>query len=117
MIKLEQAIMDFNHTQSIFQNTNGVDFEIREGMYGFSPFFLSKDGKNTSSFNYTGFSALKIDKPLYKYGTIDALLKQSIEQLHSQNIKDKFVGQIILICSYKIINLKYVIIFIKEIKC
>jgi len=88
--------MDFNYIQSIFQNTNGVDFEIREGMYGFSPFFLSKDGKNTSSFNYTGFSALKIDKPLYKYGTIDALLKQSIEQLHSQNIKDKFVGQIVV---------------------
>jgi len=95
-IKLEAAIMDFNHSRSIFQNTNGVDFEIREGMYGFSPMFLSKDGKDTSSFNYTGVSALKLEKPLHKYGTIDTLLKQSVEQLRTQNIKNKFVGKLIV---------------------
>jgi len=65
-------------------------------MYGFSPMFLSKDEENTSSFNYTGFSALKIDKSLHNYGTIDTLLEQSVEQLHTQNIKDKFVGQLIV---------------------
>ena len=95
-IKLEAAIMDFNHSRSIIQNTNGVDFEIREGMYGFSPTFLSKDGKDTSSFNYTGVTALQLNKPLYKYGTIDTLLKQSVEQLHTQNINEKFVGQLIV---------------------
>ena len=26
-IQLEAAIMDFNHSRSLFQNTNGVDFE------------------------------------------------------------------------------------------
>ena len=95
-IQIEAATMDFNHSKSFFQNTNGVDFEVREGMYGFSPMFLSKDGKNTSSFNYTGVSALEIDKPLYKYGTIDSLLKQSVEQLQTQNIPEKFVGQILV---------------------
>ena len=95
-IQLEAAIMDFNHSKSIFQNSNGVDFEIRKGMYTFFPMFLSKDGKETSSFNYTGFSALKVEKPLYEYGTIDTLLKQSIEQLHTQNVKDKFVGKVIV---------------------
>ena len=95
-IKLEAAIMDFNHLRSSFQNSNGVDFEIREGIYGFSPMFLSKDGKDTSSFNGTGFSALKMENPLHKYGSIDTLLKQSVEQLHTKNIKDKFVGQIVV---------------------
>ncbi len=95
-IQLEAAIMDFNHSKSFFQNTNGVEFEIREGMYSFSPWFLSKDGEYTSSFNGTGFSALKVKKPLHEYGTIDTLLKQSVEQLHTQNIKDKFVGKIVV---------------------
>ena len=95
-IKLEAAIMDFNHAKSFFQNSNGVDFEIREGMYGFSPMFLSKDDKNTSSFNGTGFSALKIEKPLQEYGTIDTLLRQSVEQLQTQKIKEKFKGQILV---------------------
>jgi PmbA protein len=95
-IQLEAAIMDFNHSKSFFQNTNGVDFEIREGMYGFSPMFLSKEGKNTSSFNGTGFTTLKVEKPLYEYGSIDTLLKQSVEQLHTQNISDKFVGHVVV---------------------
>ncbi|MEE2859177.1 MAG: DNA gyrase modulator, partial [Candidatus Neomarinimicrobiota bacterium] len=56
-IQLEAATMDFNHRKLFFKNSNGVDFEIREGIYGFSPMFLSKDGEKTSSFNYTGISA------------------------------------------------------------
>ena len=95
-INLESAIMDFNHSRSFFQNTNGVDFEIREGMYGFSPMFLSKDGKDTSSFNGTGFSALNMEKPLHDCGSIDTLLKQTTEQLHTKNIKNKFVGQLVI---------------------
>ena len=95
-IQLEAAIMDFNHTKSFFQNSNGVDFKVREGMYGFSPMFLSKDGKDTSSFNGTGFSALNVEKPLHKYGSIDALLKESSEQLHTKHIPNKFVGQLMV---------------------
>jgi len=95
-IQLEAAIMDFNHTKSFFKNSNGVDFEVSEGLYGFSPMFLSKDGDKTSSFNYTGISALKIAKPLYEYGTIDTLLKQSVEQLHTERIKGKFKGKILV---------------------
>lgn len=95
-IQLEAAIIDFNHMKSFYQNTNGVDFEIREGIYGFSPMFLSKDEHNTSSFNYTGFSSLNIDKPLYNYGTIDMLLKQSVEQLQTQNLNNKFVGKMLI---------------------
>ena len=95
-IQLEAAIMDFNHSKTFFQNTNGVDFEIRDGIYGFSPMFLSKDGKDTSSFNYTGFSALGIDRPLHKYGTIDTLLRQSVEQLNTQKISEKFIGKILV---------------------
>ena len=88
--------MDFTYSHSFFQNSNGVDFEICDGMYGFSPMFLSKDEKNTSSFNYTGFSALEIEKPLHHYGTIDTLLKQSVEQLNTKNINNKFVGTILV---------------------
>ena len=95
-IQLEAAIMDFTHIKSFYQNTNGVNFEIREGMYGFSPMFLSKDEKNTSSFNYTGISSLNIDKPLYDYGTVNMLLKQSVEQLNTKNINNKFIGKMLV---------------------
>ena len=95
-IQLEAAIMDFNSSQSFFKNSNGVDFEMKEGLYMFSPMFLSKDGKATSSFNHTGFSALKISSPLHEYINIDNLLKESVEQLHTQNINKKFIGKIVV---------------------
>ncbi len=95
-IRLEQAILDFTHTHALFQNSNGVQFEVRDGMYGFSPYFLSKDGKDTSSMNGTSFSSLSLDKPLHNYCTVDKLLKQSTEQVHTQRVAEKFVGDIII---------------------
>lgn len=95
-VNLEQAVMDFTYSKGEFKNSNGVDFEISDGMYGFSPGFLSKDGKDTSSMNGTGFSALKLDKPLHEFCTIDTLLQQSTEQVRTQQVKEKFVGDVVV---------------------
>ena len=35
-INMEAAIVDFSHSTSVFQNSNGVEFTTKEGMYGFS---------------------------------------------------------------------------------
>ena len=96
IINLEQAVLDFTYSQSHFQNSNDVQFDIDKGMYGFYPGFLSKDGKDTSSMNGTFFSALKLDKPLHKYCSIDTLLKQSTEQVKTQQLKEKFVGDVVV---------------------
>jgi len=95
-VKLEAAIVDFNHINSIYKNTNGVDFQISDGIYSFSPVFLSKEGDKTTSFNYTGFSTLKIEKPLYKYAMVDSLLRESVEQLNTRSLDEKFVGKLIV---------------------
>ena len=93
---LEQAIIDFTYRKGIFANSNGVQFDLEKGMYNFSPMFTSKDGTNTSSFNYTGFSAKELNKSLKDYGSIDRLLKESQEQVISHPVPGKFKGQIIV---------------------
>jgi len=93
---LEQAIIDFTYRKGIFANSNGVQFGLEKGMYNFSPMFTSKDGANTSSFNYTGFSAKELNKCIKDYGSIDRLLKESQEQVVTQKIPGKFNGQIIV---------------------
>ena len=95
-VNLEQAVLDFTYSRSYFQNSNGVNFDINKGMYGFYPGFLSKDGKDTSSMNGTFFSALNLDKPLHKYCSIDTLLKQSTEQIRTQQVQNKFVGDVVV---------------------
>ncbi len=95
-IILEAGILDFTKTKTLIGNSNGIDFEINKGLYGFGPMFTAKEGKDTSSFNYTGFYAKNINKPLHEYGMIEQLLKETEEQIKTFPIKDKFIGDIIV---------------------
>ena len=93
---LEQAILDYTHKKGVFANSNGVNFDLEKGMYHFSPMFTSKDGQNTSSFNYTGFCSKHLEKSLKDFGSIDRLLKESQEQTITNSVPEKFNGQIIV---------------------
>jgi len=95
-IILEAAILDFTKTKTLVKNSNGVDFEINKGLYGFSPMFTAKEDKDTSSFNYTGFYAKNISKPLHEYGMIEQLLKETEEQIKTFPVENKFIGDIIV---------------------
>ena len=95
-IILEAVTLDHNSSKTYISNSNGVDFEVNKGLYGFSAMFTAKDGLNTSSFNYTGVNRLKLDNNFKDQGYISNLLKQSEEQVKSFPIKDKFVGQVII---------------------
>ena len=93
---IEQAIMDFTQTNIIIQNSNGVDFAGNRGVYSFGVMFTSKDGEKASSFNHSGFDAKSLDKPLKDYATIDSLLKQSSESIHTISFPGKIVGDVII---------------------
>ena len=95
-VLLEAVTLDHNSSKSYILNSNGVDFNINKGIYGFSSMFTSKDDLNTSSFNYTGVEKLNLNKKLNDYGYVSELLRQSEEQVKSFPIKDKFLGEIIV---------------------
>jgi len=92
----EMVIMDFTYKKSYFLNSNNVAFSSMKGMYDFSTMFTSKDEHGTSSFNYSGFSTRKLDKAMKDSGSVDTLLKQSVEQTKIQPFTKKFVGDIII---------------------
>ncbi len=93
---LEEINFDFTVKRAYFQNSNGVDFTVRRGLYNVTAMFTSKDGKHSSSFNYSGFSARELDKDIQEYGTLDTLLKQSSEQMTTQMLPQKMTGDIII---------------------
>lgn len=93
---IEEAVLQFNCGTTHLVNTNGVEFSITTGLYGFSAMFTAKDGRRTSSFNGTSFSALSLDRPLIETGSVDRLLRESSEQLDPRPISDTFVGDLIL---------------------
>ncbi len=95
-INMEAAIVDFSHSTSVFQNSNGVEFTTKEGMYGFSNMFTAKEGKDTSSFNGMGISALNLNTPFIESGSAKRLLKQSTEQVRTKPVSEKFIGEIVV---------------------
>lgn len=92
---IRQAYVDFSRSTRYFVNSNGVDFETSKGVYNLITIFSSRDGDKVSSFNYTGFAARDLDRPLIDCGSLDTLIRQSGEQVTTQSIKGKFVGDVI----------------------
>jgi len=95
-IMLENAYLDFTHRVRYTANTNGTDFTTEKGIYRFSAMFSGHDGDQSSSFNYTGFAAQELDRELLAYGSLDMLLQQSCEQITTQTLSGKFVGDVII---------------------
>ncbi|MCK5050161.1 MAG: TldD/PmbA family protein [Candidatus Cloacimonetes bacterium] len=93
---IEEINFDFTSTNRYFINSNGVDFTITEGIYCFVVMFTSKDGKKTSSFNYVAHVTKDLDTPFSECGNIVKLLGESSEQLNTQQVSGKFVGDVIV---------------------
>lgn len=95
-IILEEVILEHNKSEFFFGNSNGVDYSAVQGEYSFSPMFTAKRGELTSSFNYTGLSLDSLDKPLLECGTVRTVIRQSTEQLKTETLTGKFVGDIVI---------------------
>ncbi len=93
---LEQAVLEFTLRTSYFLNTNSVNFETTKGLYGFWAMFTSKEGKKTSSFNYSGISTKELDRELMFYGSVHELLRQSDEQVDARSLEGKFEGDVLI---------------------
>jgi PmbA protein len=94
--RLEQCILDFTATRSVFLNTNGASFQSDTGVYTFDAMFTTKEGRKTTSFNGAGAVRRELDAPLERWGSVDELMRQSTEQLDPGSVEGKFVGDVII---------------------
>ena len=92
----EKVILDFSSKDSVFLNSNGVDFEVSKGCYNFMVMFTTREGKKASSFNYSGFSRKDLDGELFDLGSVRTLIEQSAGQLDLRSIDGKFTGDLII---------------------
>jgi PmbA protein len=93
---LEEVYFDFTQTESIFVNSNGVEFRSDTGTYNFGIVFTSKKGDKTSSMNYAECRFKDLNSPIKDIGGIDRLFTQSAQQLDVDLIPEKFDGPVII---------------------
>ncbi len=93
---IEGGSIEFNKESKYFKNSNGTTFTSVQGYYSYYAIFTSKDGKKTSSFNYSGSNMANLEKELLNCATINTLLQQSSEQLDQKTLNNKFTGDVLV---------------------
>lgn len=96
-IIVEEA--DAKHTLYRWQTltTGGSDLGGSLGWYGMGVFGTARDGKQTSSFNYTGGDTDDLDgAPAFAHFGIADMLRETERQIRPEPLGDKFVGDVVL---------------------
>ena len=95
-VNLRGVNFHFQRTHTALSNSNGVDLSSSVGGYTFVAVFSSRQGADVSSFNYSVWEGRSLDRPLAEVGSFDRLFRQSADQLQTQGVPEKFVGDVIL---------------------
>ncbi len=96
ILNLRRATLEFKSQLRRYGNSNGTMLSERHGIYTFTLTFVSAEGGERSSFNYTSVQFDSLDKPLQLLGNIDTLLKQSTGQLFPEKLHTGFTGDVII---------------------
>ena len=95
-IIVEQMIIKHVRYDSVYVNTNGVEYTTLGGEYLVELMYSGHDGDATSSFFGSGVLTDSLDKPFIELGNIEKDLTDVENQIHPQTIDGKFVGTILL---------------------
>ena len=95
-ILMEQMIVSHDKIHSIYQNTNGTEFETFEGAYSVSLMFSAHEGDATTSFFGSGIYTDRLDRPFIELGSVEKDLSDTEAQLSTIPVEGKFEGVIVL---------------------
>ena len=96
-IILEGFTSEFNGSESVYVNSNGVCFGRSAESYGFSSMFVAKDGDKSSSFNSAGAVLANLDAPFISADPLHRQqLEESVKSLDTKMVDGKFTGEIIV---------------------
>jgi len=95
-IMLENMVTDFNSGQTVYLNSNGVEFITNTEYYQIETMFSAKDGEKSSSFNSYGALLASLSLPFVDLDMHRTLLSESEQSLNPRMVKEKFTGKVIV---------------------
>jgi len=91
----DQIVYEFTSAETLYRNSNDVDLCERKGIYAMMTMFSSREGTQSSSFNYTGYRSQDTAKEFWECGSLDRLLGENGRQIHTETVEGKFTGDVI----------------------
>jgi len=95
-IILESVISYYNSRQTVFLNSNGVEFNLNKEFYNFSTIVSAKENEKSSSFNGYGTCLSSLALPFMDLDMHRTLLSESEQSLDPRMVEGKFTGKIIV---------------------
>jgi len=95
-IILEQVISKYSSGESVFMNTNGVEFTYTCGNYDINAMFSAHEGEKSSSFNYYYALFDSLNRKLIDIGMQRTLFAESERQIDTKPFPGKTVGKVII---------------------
>ena len=97
-IIIGESNLAFHHEETGIYNSGGDDLTAENNYFMLFLMFTAKDGKKTSSFNYTiqGYRSLDAVNDLLANENFSRLLTQASEQTNTYVVEEKFTGDIII---------------------
>ena len=95
-LQLNQCVLDFTRSDTVFANSNGVRFHKEAGVYAFSAMFFAKDSHGTGSFNYSGAAHLDLNIPLQEWGGLEEIMRLSCGETQARPLSGSFTGDIVI---------------------
>ena len=95
-IQISWTFVEHTHRQSLYANTNGIDFADARGMYDFFALFTSREDGMASSQNYGTVVTRDLDREFLDGGNTNRLLRQSVEQTSPGSVPGTFTGDVVL---------------------
>jgi len=95
-IIMEGMTSEFNSGQTVYVNSNGVEFNTSAEFYYLQTMFSAKDGDKSSSFNGFGVTLASLEKPFMDLNMHRTLLSESVQSLDPRMVEEKFTGKIIV---------------------
>lgn len=94
-IMLIATIAKHVQTHAIYRNTNGTDFETKEGHYSIIGEFAGNDNGKTTGMDYCGILTDKLTTPVIECGSYRQHLDSAVAQLSQIELTGKFVGPVV----------------------
>jgi PmbA protein len=95
--RLEEGYAAYTLLRSHTVTSRGSDLACSAGWYSISVAGTARDGKAASSFNYAGGATHQLaDRPVQEMFGIGTMLHDTVRQIHTRAIDQKFVGEVVL---------------------
>lgn len=86
----------YDRVHSLYMNSNGTEFETRNGSYSIVSMFAANNGSKTTSLNYAMLTAADLDTPFADLPAVKRCLEASVSSLTTVPLKEKFTGTAVL---------------------